>query len=162
MVEKHFSAQESVMMFLKLIVLVIIATTFLNVEGIAIKKLNEVDTEEASLLSARFLYNTNCLMKTGFMEGNYYSENIIDLDKFNEEHLHKCNQRPGFSAKLDLDYNGKLNEAIMNKDYIVDSRACFDSKRFSCVFNRYYVLVDDNGKTVPGYLSINAIVRKNV
>lgn len=156
---------EVIMWPLRIAIVAAIFGGFYLVEAKALSSLEDIYYEEANQLSSRFLYNSNCLMKSGYVGKEYYSHNIIDPDKLDADHLLMCNSRKGFSAGLVLEYGNHRKETIVEAqagDFRIDSDSCFDNERFFCVFNKHYVLVYDNGILVPGYLSINGVLRKNV
>lgn len=161
----YFPIGEVIMWPLRIAIIAVIIGGFYLIEARAISSMEDVIYQEANQLSSRFLYNSNCLMKSDYYGNEYYSHNIIDTDKFNANNLKRCNSRKGFSAGLTLEYDGKNKEIVVETqggDFRIDYDSCFDSIRFGCVFNRYYVLVYDGGRVIPGYLSIEGVLRRNV
>lgn len=150
-----FTIQQLIQWTGYLLVFLVFFAAFYWIYSSAVRK--EIDTSDITndVYMMKFLSDSDCL---AYDENGMVKTGVIDANKFSSDILDSCLKREGFSAKLILRY-GNASMTIFNNedDYGLDSRLCF-SPKYKCESREFYVAINDDNKLYNGMINVSVVL----
>ena len=143
---------------------VMIFVCFIIIFSFSLFLASDVDTVvlDKSIAQYRLLSSPDCLV---YDENDFQVRGVIDLDKFDKQHLDDCFHYPNgkvLGIKLKLNgFDGYSKVVELNKELTTKRLMCGVNENIVCVSERKYVLYEENDGFKRGYLEIVSVGEKN-
>jgi len=150
---------EFIKFIFRLFLLIVVVAVILTIFNLFVARDIDIIIEETFIVSQRLIRSENCL---AFEENDRVYQGIIDPTKFDLSRINTCLVLPdkiGFSVSLE-EINGKNYGSFVTNDKARAFLSLCDTKNpvgFDCWVRKDYVLINENGKLKPGYLSLMVV-----
>lgn len=150
---------EFIKFIFRLFLLIVVVVVILAIFNLFVTRDIDIIREETFIVGQRLIRSENCL---AFEENGRIYQGIIDPNKFNLDRINTCLVLPakkGFNVSLE-EINGKNYGSFVTNDKSRAFLALCDTKNpvgFECWVRKDYVLISENGKLKPGYLSLMVV-----